>query len=100
MITKEVQDTTPVPSEIESLLDQYRDVFPDELPPGLPPVRGVEHQIDLILGASLPNKPAYRSNPKETKELQRQVDELMQRGNVRESLSPCAVPVTFGKLIF
>ncbi|XP_057543336.1 uncharacterized protein LOC130821562 [Amaranthus tricolor] len=51
----------------------------------------VQHSY-LIPGASLPNKPAYRSNPKETKELQRQVDELMQRGYVRESLSPCAVP--------
>ena len=31
----------------------------------------------------------------ETKELQRQVEELMSKGYVRESLSPCAVPVIF-----
>ncbi|KAL2318670.1 hypothetical protein Fmac_032546 [Flemingia macrophylla] len=49
--------------------------------------------MDLIRGASLPNRPAYRSNPKETKEIQRQVEELMQKRRVRESLSPFAMPV-------
>ncbi|XP_028785068.1 uncharacterized protein LOC114740980 [Neltuma alba] len=72
---------------------EYVDVFPEEIPPGLPPIRGIEHQIDFIPGATIPNRPAYRSNPEETKELQRQVEELMARGYVRESLSPCAVPV-------
>ena len=42
--------------------------------------------------ASIPNLPAYRSNLEETKELQRQVDELM-KGYIHESVSPCAVPV-------
>ncbi|XP_074302274.1 uncharacterized protein LOC141633751 [Silene latifolia] len=71
----------------------FGDVFPDELPAGLPPLRGIEHQIDLIPGSTLPNKAAYRCNLEETKELQRQIDELMERGYVRESMSPCAVPV-------
>ncbi|XP_057550663.1 uncharacterized protein LOC130828721 [Amaranthus tricolor] len=92
LITKEVQEPTPIPPDMKNLLEQYKDVFPTDLPPGLPPVRGIEHQIDLIPGASLPNRPAYRTNPKETQELQRQVEELMQKGYVRESLSPCAVP--------
>ncbi|XP_042444041.1 uncharacterized protein LOC122029161 [Zingiber officinale] len=71
----------------------FKDVFFEDTPPGLPPKRGIEHQIDLILGASIPNRPAYRSSPEETKELQRQVEELMNKGHVRESMSPCAVPV-------
>ncbi|XP_057529799.1 uncharacterized protein LOC130808337 [Amaranthus tricolor] len=74
------------------LIKDFEDVFPDELPIGLPPLRGIEHQIDLIPGAPLPNKPAYRCNPLETKELQRQIEELMGMGYVRESMSPCAVP--------
>nr|XP_027088637.1 uncharacterized protein LOC113709988 [Coffea arabica] len=77
----------------EVALNEYDDVFPEDVPSGLPPLRGIEHQIDFIPGASLPNRPAYKSNPEETKELQRQVDELLGKGWARESLSPCAVPV-------
>jgi hypothetical protein len=82
-----------LPSSIVSLLQEYEDVFPDEIPHGLPPIRGIEHQIDFVPGATIPNRPAYRSNPGETKELQRQVSELLEKGHVRESMSPCAVPV-------
>jgi hypothetical protein len=56
-------------------------------------LRGIEHQIDLILGSSLPNRAAYWTNPEETKEIQRQVQELLDNGYVCESLSPCDVPV-------
>uniref|UniRef100_A0A2N9IKB5 CCHC-type domain-containing protein n=1 Tax=Fagus sylvatica TaxID=28930 RepID=A0A2N9IKB5_FAGSY len=82
-----------LPSSIVSLLQEYEDVFPEETPHGLPPIRGIEHQIDFVPGATIPNRPAYRSNPEETKELQRQVSELLEKGHVRESMSPCAVPV-------
>jgi hypothetical protein len=82
-----------LPSDIVSLLQEFEDVLPEEVPHGLPPIRGIEHQIDFIPGASIPNRPAYRSNPEDTKELQRQVGELLQKGYVRESVSPCAVPV-------
>ncbi|KAL5837241.1 hypothetical protein ACOSQ3_014410 [Xanthoceras sorbifolium] len=82
-----------LPSSVLSLLQEFDDVFPEEIPDGLPPIRGIEHQIDFVPGATIPNRPAYRSNPEETKELQRQVDELMKKGYVQESMSPCAVPV-------
>lgn len=82
-----------LPSSVKSLLQDYEDVFPTSVPSGLPPLRGIEHQIDLIPGASLPNRPAYRSNPQETTEIQRQVEELLNKGWVRNSMSSCAVPV-------
>jgi hypothetical protein len=82
-----------LPSDIVSLLQEFEDVLPEEVPHGLPPIRGIEHQIDFIPGASIPNRLAYRSNPEETKELQRQVGELLKKGYVRKSMSPCAVPV-------
>jgi hypothetical protein len=47
-----------LPTSVTNLLQQFRDVFLSELPPGLPPIRGIEHQIDLIRGASLPNRAA------------------------------------------
>ncbi|XP_057811644.1 uncharacterized protein LOC131025876, partial [Salvia miltiorrhiza] len=72
---------------------EFDDVFPDDTPAGLPPIRGIEHQIDFVPSATLPNRPAYRTNPEETKELERQIGELLAKGHVSESLSPCAVPV-------
>ena len=42
---------------------------------------------------TISNRPAYRSNPNETKELQRQVEELLTKGHVRESMCLCAMPV-------
>ena len=41
----------------------------NDVPSELPPIRGIEHQIDFVPGATIPNRLAYRSNPKETKEL-------------------------------
>jgi hypothetical protein len=41
----------------------------------------------------LPNRAPYRTNPEETKEIQRQVQELLDKEYVCESLSPCAVLV-------
>jgi hypothetical protein len=63
----------PLPRTITNLLQEFKDVFPAEIPLGLPPLRGIEHQIDLILGASLPNRAAYKTNPEEVKEIQQQV---------------------------
>ena len=56
-------------------------------------MRGIKHHIDFVLGASIPNQPAYRSNPKDMKELQSQVDELMEKGYIHKSMSLCVVPV-------
>jgi len=84
---------TSLPSVVSHLLQDCEDVFPKETPAGLPPIHGIEHQIDLIPGAALPNRPPYQTNPEETMEIQRQVQELLDKGFIRESLSPCAILV-------
>ena len=64
-----------LPPQVEKLLSEFEDIFSNEGPIGLPPIRGIEHQIDFILGASLPNRLAYRTNPEETKEIESQVQD-------------------------
>nr|XP_029148743.1 uncharacterized protein LOC114925331 [Arachis hypogaea] len=84
-----------LPNIFVSLLQEFANVFPTDVPHGLPPIRGIEYQIDFISSASIPNKPAYRSNPEGTKEFQRQVEELLAKGHIRKSMSPCVIPVLF-----
>jgi len=65
------------------LLQDYKYIFPDEIPSVLSPIRGTEHQIDFVPEAIIPNRPIYRSNFDETKELQRKMEELMLKGYIR-----------------
>jgi hypothetical protein len=81
-----------LPVEIQELLEEFADIIVEELPRSFPPMRRVSHRIDLIPGASLPNKAAYRLTPQENEEVKKQVQDLLDKGLVRESLSPCAVP--------
>jgi hypothetical protein len=62
-----------LPLVVANILQEYSDVFPCEIPARQPPIRGIEHQIDLIPGAFLPNRAPYRTSLEETKEIQWQV---------------------------
>ena len=77
---------------MNSVLQEFKDVFPEELPDHLPLMRDIQHVIDFVPGTTLPNLPHYKISPAEHAELQRQVEELHRKGFVCESMSPCAIP--------
>nr|GEV97838.1 putative reverse transcriptase domain-containing protein [Tanacetum cinerariifolium] len=75
---------------------EFLEVFPEDLP-GLPPVRQVEFQIDLIPGAAPVARAPYRLAPLEMQELSNQLQELADRGFIRLSTSPWGAHVLFVK---
>jgi hypothetical protein len=85
-----------VPLEARPILEEFKDVFPDDLP-GLPPKRKVDHAIDLEPGGKMPNMPTYRMSHKEHEELFKQLEEYTSKGFIRPSTSYCASPVLFVK---
>ncbi|KAL0537688.1 hypothetical protein IC582_026673 [Cucumis melo] len=80
----------------EPVVRDYPDVFPEELP-GLPPHREVEFAIELEPGTVPISRAPYRMAPAELKELKVQLQELLDKGFIRPSVSPWGVPVLFVK---
>ncbi|KAL0549580.1 hypothetical protein IC582_014065 [Cucumis melo] len=80
----------------EPVVRDYLDVFPEELP-GLPPHREVEFAIELEPGTVPISRAPYRMAPAELKELKVQLQELLDKGFIRPSVSPWGAPVLFVK---
>ena len=78
------------------IVHEFSDVFPDELP-GLPPHRQIEFAIDLVPSSAPISKAPYRLAPTEMKELMKQLQELLDNGFIRPSVSPWGAPVLFVK---
>jgi hypothetical protein len=78
------------------VVQQYPNVFPEELP-RMPPDRDVEFIIDLIPGTAPIAKRPYRMAPVELAELKEQLRELQQKCYIRPSSSPWGAPVLFVK---
>jgi hypothetical protein len=71
LVSKDHCKGEEVPEEAKGLMEEFVDVFSVEQPDELPPLRDIQHQIDLVLGSSLPNRPHYRMSPKEHEDLRR-----------------------------
>ncbi|GKF76176.1 putative reverse transcriptase domain-containing protein, partial [Tanacetum coccineum] len=74
----------------------FPEVFLENLP-GLPPVRQVEFQINLIPGATPIARAPYRLTPSKMQELSNQLQELADRGFIQPSTSPWGAPILFVK---
>ncbi|GKG35539.1 hypothetical protein Tco_0440693, partial [Tanacetum coccineum] len=75
---------------------EFLEVFLEDLP-GLPPIRQVEFQIDLIPRTTPVARAPYRLSPSEMQELSNQLQELSNRGFIRPCTSPWGAPVLFVK---
>ncbi|KAI3776791.1 hypothetical protein L1987_46581 [Smallanthus sonchifolius] len=93
-----VSITTYTRKKIEHVpvVDEFPDIFPDELH-GIPPEREVEFKINLVPGTAPIAKAPYRLAPTEMEELNKQLDELLENGFIRPSSSPWGAPVLFFK---
>ncbi|XP_037494388.1 uncharacterized protein LOC119370397 [Jatropha curcas] len=81
---------TPNLKDILTMCD-FPDVFPEELP-GLPPEREVEFEIEVMTGTQSISITPYRMAPAELKELKAQLQELLDKGFIRPSVSPWGAP--------
>jgi len=67
------------------VIEEFSDVFPEDLLNMLPPMCDIQHAIDLVLGSNLPNLPHYRMNLTEHVELKRQVNELIDKVSLEKA---------------
>jgi hypothetical protein len=78
----------------ERVVDDFPDVFPDDLP-GMPPDRDIEFIIDLLPRTAPIAKRPYRMGVDELEELKKQLKELQDKGFIHPSSSPWGAPVIF-----
>ena len=91
----ETEKVRPSVSDIP-IVNDFPDVFLEEFI-GLPPQREIEFVIDVVTGPTLASITPYRMAPSELKELKLQLQELLEKGFIRPSVSPWGAPVLFVK---
>ncbi|GJY13785.1 putative reverse transcriptase domain-containing protein [Tanacetum coccineum] len=92
IIQKETEDKSEEKRlEDVPIVQDFPEVFPEDFP-GLPPMRQVEFQIDLVPGAAPMARAPYRLAPTELQELSTQLQELSDKGFIRPSSSPWGAP--------
>jgi hypothetical protein len=76
---------------MDKVMEEYEDIFFS--PAAVPLHCQVKHLVDLTPGALLPNGPIYRCSVMENDEIKRQIQEMLQKGHIRPSSSPCGSPI-------
>ena len=83
--------------ELEYVLNQFKDVFPDDLLVRLPPKRRVDHKIEVVPGSTPSCKVPYRLAPNELEECKAQIKELLAKGFIQPNILSCRAPALFVK---
>jgi len=84
-------------AQVLEVLARHADIFPVKPPPGLPPNVLPGRLFPLKPGSVPPYKRSYRLSPGESAELQRQINDLLERGLIEPSASPFGSPVILVK---
>jgi len=77
--------------DMEKAVLEYDVLFQE--PKGLPPKKGIVHDIILHQDVPLPNIGMYRLFALVNAEIKKQVQELLEKGFIRPSTSPCGSPI-------
>ena len=93
---RDVDCEEPIKPEDLEVVNEFLDVFPEEIP-GMPPKREIDFTIDLVPGTAPISKAPYRMAPAEMGELKEQLQDLLDKGYIRPSASPWGAPVLFVK---
>lgn len=83
------------PAWTKSILEEYELVFQE--PKGLPPPRRQDHAIRLKEGSNIPNIRPYRYPHYQKNEIERLVDDMLNSGIIRTSVSPYSSPIILVK---
>ena len=79
----------------KSMIERFKDVFPDDLPKQLPPKRSSDFKIQLKEGSKPVTRAPYRMSSVELAELKKQLDDLIAHGFIVPSKSPYGAPILF-----
>ncbi|CAI5460826.1 unnamed protein product [Closterium sp. Yama58-4] len=92
---EEEKPSSELPAAVKEVLEQYKDIMPDDLPTGVPPARTHEHEIVEEPGAKPVSRAPYRLSPTELTDMKKQIEYLLDRQLIRPSTSPYGAPVLF-----
>ena len=77
--------------QIDNILEEYWNVFQE--PNRVPLHCQVKHSIEIVPSSSLPNTYVYRRSILKNEEIQRQIQDLIEKGHIHPSSSPCRSPI-------
>ena len=96
-----ISGKTPLPVKLEALgkkfVEEYRDVFADDLPQGLPPKRSIDHKIELTSNTVPPSRSGRPMSAVELANVKAELEKLTKSGFIQPSTSPFGAPIVFAK---